>query len=332
MIDEDWNEYNKEKQEMEEKRMTSKTIENALRYHAFVKWLSDGCEASLAELERICKKPCLQKSLSVDEIGKIQRGIVAEVKFYSLFREELLLTPTLDAGCAFDFVGVEKQQQGERLVRIDVTRDIKCKQNWKRPIGYGQTRWPFRIAHFLDNKKCVDWYDEKVQIPLYSSAFLEKECAPCVPGMKIFAENAWFSKARREVLEKIECRHSLDKALDEALDVVENSGLNKGNKERLCIEAIFFATYKYALNIVPALSYGDLCDFIGEHDGELVRYRVLITADRYYEEERPWLEQLSKTFKYKVALFDARTKLFLFYDWNNPKLTEENPFMGLDGE
>lgn len=327
MTDEEWEEYNKEKQKMDAKRMNSKTIENALRYHAFAKWLSDGCEAALAELERICKKSCPQKSLSVDEIGKIQRGIVAEIKFYSLFREELLLTPTLDAGCAFDFVGVEKQPQGERFVRIDVTRSIKCKQDWERTTGYGQTRWPFRIAHFLDNKNRVDWYEEKGETPLYSTSFQETECASFAQGMKIVAKNAWFSKVRREVLEKIECRHSLDKALDEALDVAEKSGLDKDDRERLRVEALFFATYKYALNIVPALSYGDLCDFIGEHDGELVRYRVLITADRYYEEERPRLEQLSKTFKYKVALFDARTKLFLFYNWDNQRLTEENPFM-----
>lgn len=309
----------------EQKKGFAKIIENALRYRAVVSYMNGGCKSAASTLNRDCKNNGINKRISEDRIGYIKRGIATELLFYALFGEKLSLTPTLDAGCAFDFVGMmttANLTQSNSFVRIDVTRSIEAKRQHEPTTCYGRTCWPFRIAHVCDKAKRVDWYDEIMTGPLFKTSFPQKSSVHR-QGMNIaYRKSLSFVKTRREALEAIECAHSLDDAL---ADIRANTRLSNDDRERLCAEAIFFATYKYALNIVPALSCGDLCDFIGEHNGELVRYRILTCTKGYFKNEYPVLEQLSKTFRYKIALFDTQTKMFAFYDWNDWQLFDDMP-------
>ena len=233
------------------------------------------------------------------------------------------LTPTLDAGCAFDFVGMIEDTgivPEKGFVRIDATCSISAKKRKENTTCNGQRQWPFRIACI--HGKTVSWYDESASVflkktPLPKSHNTDKELS--ASG---HCDNAAFAKVRREVLEQIEFGHSIPCALDYATQV---RNVDEAHLKTLKAHAVFFSAYKYALNIVPALSCGDLCDFIGEHDGELVRYRVLTNTNGYYENERPIIEQFSKAFKYMVALYDYQTRTFKFYDWDSCMLFNDIP-------
>ena len=319
MTNEEWKQYLKEKEMVER----SKTIQNVLRYRAYVAFMSGGCKAAIAKLNNDCKHSAIRSRLSQDSIGKIKRGIAAELLFYKRFERIISLTPTLDAGCAFDFVGVVSDSgiaSGNGFIRIDATRSMFEKRKKETTTCRGQSQWPFRFAHI--QKKSVTWYDEKAKQALKESPW--PNCHGDDNGYSVPPppEGAAFANARRLILEQIEFEHSLHCAIAE---IAKIRYLDESLLKRLEAHAVFFASYKYALNIVPALSCGDLCDFIGEHNGELVRYRVLESTEGYFENERPVLAELSKSFKYMVALYDATTRSFEFYDWDHWKLFDDIP-------
>ena len=302
----------------ENEKMTSKNLENALRFIAFSKLGCLSCENAFQFVRSCRQSKCVSNVLDSGVVSSILSGVRGELYFFVAFQDRLKLTPTLDAGCAYDFVGEVKagekllQKINGRFVRIDVTTNIETKREKGLTVCNGQTKWPFLVAHVRLQGMCIDWYDEAMTCVLDSWPFDVSSTPIMAYAEHLDNDLVMYAKLRRMSLEPIET--------NQGCCFVSNPFATFGTHKfdrMLDAHLAFFSSYKYALNIVPALSYGDLCDFIGEHDGELVRYRVLTSLDGYYEKERLVIEQLSKNIKYMIALYDAQTKMFKFFDWDS---------------
>ena len=303
----------------------SKVLENALRYRAFSTYMSTGFLGAVSRLNKDCNSSFVKSKFSQKCIGRNQRGVEAELRFFDQFRESFILTPTLDAGCSFDFVGKIEDRRispDNCFVRINVTTSLNAKRE-KDPITCrGQRHWPYRFAWI--HAKSVTWHDETLGDALNKNTLSETQTSKSPYGLLCRSNKSSFAKVRREILEKVE----FGSPLGGVLSIIDRLSDCK-QKSQLVAQTVFFSTYKYALNIVPALSCGDLCDFIGEHDGELVRYRILTNTDGYYEYERPVIEKLSNTVKYMVALYDETARTFKFYDWDHWMLFNDMPNLDL---
>ena len=325
MTNREWQIFQKNKAKEEKIRRQSKCVGNALRYLAFAEYNRNGLESAKGILKGQIENIRSDRIDIGDKgIDNIRKGLIAELEFFDSCRICLNLCPTLDAGCAFDFVGevldcksFDALNFGGRFIRIDVTTSIECKRNREIISCRGQKHWPLLFAYVHDSK--VDWYSEKMDVPLLSKPLKLDDTTSNVYSE---SQGVAFARYRRECLERIEFG---DKPDDVVREIPNTDQIKPEERKSLEAQSVFFVTYKYALNIVPALSCGDMCDFIGEHDGELVRYKVLMDTNKYDEDEYPVFKQLSKEFRYKVALFNARTRMFDFYDWDDCHLFDDVP-------
>ena len=325
MTNEEWTNFQNAQQERKRMEWRSKIIENILRYRAYIAFRQLGMksveELLARNIERIMKRGVLD-SVS---LNKHRNGIRAEITFYNSFRSRLGLCPTLDAGCSFDFVGKVSEDPefsplrfGGNYIKIDVTTSLRHKRNNTSQSSGGPNHWPRLFARVQDNY--IDWYDEQLNDVILRSSVLPEE-SPSSDALRMgeTSRNV-FVRYRRETLELVEHRQSLDTVLSmiHRLNVLTDE-----ERHHLEVHARFFMLYKYALNLIPALSCGDLCDFVGEHNGDIVRYKILASVNRYYEREYPVLQQLTDGAKYKVVVFDEHTGCFEFYDWYDGRLIED---------
>ena len=328
MTNREWQKLQETKVKEEKVRGQSKCVGNALRYLAFVEYNRNGLVSATGILKRQIEDIKVNNSGRIDiddeEIDKICKGLIAELEFFDSCRICLNLCPTLDAGCAFDFVGEVPDCKGfpalgfgGRFIRIDVTTSIECKREKEIISCRGQKHWPLLFAHVHGGK--VDWYSEKLDVPLLGKPL---KLDDTTSNGHTKSHHVAFARYRRESLERIEFGDKLDEVVRE---IPNTDKITLEECKILEAQSVFFATFKYALNIVPALSCEDMCDFIGEHDGKLVRYRVLVDTKKYDEDEYPVFKQLSKELRYKVALFNARTRMFDFYDWDDWHLFDDVP-------
>lgn len=324
MPNDEWNEYVKNKKAAEEERYRSRTLENVIRYAVFFKHMSAGYDAAVKKVDELCDSDCAKNWVRKKLIERIRIGIKGELMFYNLLGDRMKLTPTLDAGCAFDFVGNTSQMDEIKLpcqfVRIDVTTNINKKRETELTTCYGQKHWPFLVAHVKYDEKQVDWYDlEWNKIHCSRDAAVSGNIEI---GMASEKPSGRFAFMRREVLEQIERRDSLAEALAE----IKSRPLKEQKLNDLIeAEARFYSSYKYALNIVPALSCGDYCDFIGEHSGELIRYHVVTDLSDYSTSKKPQIQRLSQAIKYVVAVYDSDAQGFRFYNWDDYHLLADVP-------
>lgn len=333
MTNKEWQSLQKNKAKEEKIRRQSKCVGNALRYLAFVEYNRNGLERAKEILEKKIENIKANSRDRIDikdeDMGKILKGIIAELDFFHSYWNCLNLCPTLDAGCAYDFVGRVPDCTdfaalgfGGRFIRIDVTTSIDCKRDREVISWRGQKHWPLLFAYIHDGK--VDWYNEMLDNKLQSTP-LKDDKGTFKGNQKSGNQKSHhvaFARHRRECLEQIEFGGKLDEVVRE---ISNTDRITQEERKVIEAQSIFFAIYKYALNIVPALSCEDMSDFIGEHDGDLVRYKVLMDTNKYYEDECPVFKQLSKKFRYKVALYNAQTKMFDFYDWDDWHLFDDVP-------
>ncbi len=325
MTNEEWTNFRNANKARERMEMHSKIIENILRYRAYIAFRQLGMksveELLARNIERIMKRGVLD-SVS---LNKHRNGIRAEIAFYHSFRFRLGLCPTLDAGCSFDLVGkVSKDPEfsplrfGGDFIKIDVTTSLYYKRKNKSQSSGGPDHWPRLFAHVHDN--FIDWYDDQLKNRILRIPVSAEK----TPSSDVFrmgeTSRSVFVRHRRETLELVEHRQSLDAVLS---TIHRLNVLTDEERHHLEVHARFFMLYKYALNLIPALSCGDLCDFVGEHNGDIVRYKILTDINRYYEREYPVIQQLADGAKYKVVVFDEHTGCFEFYDWYDGRLIED---------
>lgn len=331
MTNEEWKRFQDNKARAENIRMMSKRVENALRHVVFSYYSTEGIDKALEKLDSFVGNTNLSKKITEDNVRNIRVGLKGELSFFDSFRDRFHLVPTLDAGCSFDFIGMIddddplRRSFGGRFVRIDATTNIDEKKKREVVSCFGQKQWPYVFAHVKSEDKKLDLLDEKfISIgdsqPLNCSAG-----AMCEGSSKSL--NVQYQCVRREMLERIQM-HGDATITDCKISDDVSERLQTDQQKMLYAQAVFFLQYRYALNVVPALEMGEFTDFIGEHDGELVRYLILTSIKDYCAKIRPSMEKLSKGRRYKIALFDESAKTFRFYEWDHWYLLDDMPDCG----
>lgn len=330
MTTEEWKKLQDERFRFKNIRIASKRIENALRYIVFSYYSTEGRDKALEKLDSLVGNASFVEKITEKNVNNIKVGIKGELIFFDSFRDRFHLVPTLDAGCLFDFIGMIddgdqlRNSFGGRFVRIDVTTNIEEKKKREVVSCFGQKQWPYVFAHVRINDKKLDFYDEKFG-SIGGSQPLNCSAGAVYDGTSKVL-NVRYQCVRRELLEFIQTHERATIHDCSFLNEVSDK-LCAEQKKKLFAQAVFFLQYGYALNIVPALEMGEFTDFIGEHDGELVRYMILISLNDYYEKIRSSIEKLSHMvqYKYKIALYDEGTKTFKFFDGNDCNLFNDIP-------
>lgn len=328
MSNEEWKKLQDEKSRLESIRMASKRIENALRHVVFSYYTTEGKDRALAKLDSLVGKSGLSEKITEKNVNNIEAGIKGELCFFDSFRDRFHLVPTLDAGCSFDFIGMIddgdqlRESFGGRFVRIDVTTNIEEKKKREVVSCFGQKQWPYVFAHVRSKDKKLDFYDEKFGLIGDSQTLNCSVGAECEGALRSL--DVRYQCVRREMFDGVQT-HEAASVADCKIPEEVSSKLSVEQQRALNAQAVFFSQYRYALNIVPALETGEFTDFIGEHDGELVRYLILTSLKDYCDKIRPSMEKLSKGSRYKIALFDEGSQMFRFFDWDHWRLLDDMP-------
>lgn len=328
MSNEEWKKLQDEKICSENIRIVSKRVENALRHIVFSYYSTEGKDKALEKLDSFVSNTNLATKITGENVNNIEAGIKGELSFFDSFRDRFHLVPTLDAGCSFDFIGMIddgdplRRSFGGRFVRIDATTNIEEKKKREVVSCFGQKQWPYVFAHVRSKDKKLDFYDEKFGLIGDSQTLDCSVGAECEGALRSL--DVRYQCVRREMLEGVQT-HEAASVADCKIPEEVSGKLSVEQQGALNAQAVFFSQYRYALNIVPALEAGEFTDFIGEHDGELVRYLILTSIKDYCVTIRPSMEKLSKGWRYKIVLFDESTKVFRFFDWDHWYLMDDMP-------
>lgn len=296
----------------------SKTIENAIRFASFKKYYLEGFDAASDLCDKLCAKECVTKLID-NSAALIARGVKGELNFFNRYGLELNLTPTLDAGCAYDFVGdCEHIIKGSRFLCIDVTTnsDVKRTNAYMKEINYG---WPLVYAEVTMDSPSVKMYDDgfneiNCDKVLNAQKQSERQIQPC----QIYSvKDAWY---RRKYLEMIELGYTLKESIDLLL---MDEDVSPEQKKMIETHLKFFKVYRFAFHLVPGLSCGDMADFIGEHEGRLVRFRVLPDIKDSSLGQFLAVQAALKTHAYRFVSYDGKTDLFTFHSNSDYRLLND---------
>jgi len=286
----------------------AKVIENVVRYLAMLHLHIRSYDYAIKQLKQFETNSKLLFWLDNDRLRlqNICLGVACELRFYCRFWRILNLVPTLDAGCAFDFVG---RTPKNAFLRIDVTHNIECKkQKDADQLFGGPSGWRKLFAQV--NDEGCRLYNEKFKPtkPVHLSSSIDAKMfkAPsCGWDLEYFV-------ARHRWLRFVELGGAENLVLAELATAQRFVSVSSG---MLYAQAMFYIRYRQILNLVPALSCGDRTDFVGESEGQVVRYYVLTETQGYGEKCSGYLARRTKNgFRYKVVVFNGLTCEFRFHD------------------
>lgn len=293
----------------------SKRHENLMRFVAFSLLAETGLNfvsAWLDDIKKQQKYPC-SRGLPIEQLRRNCSGILAEVRFFCSRRNELRLVPTLDAGCQFDFLGVSDG----RITCYDVTTSVESKRNSNVPVAYGDLKWPVVIAHVFGER--IRYYSVSPVGVSDSPTRSEEMAFDCSaelinPGSKIDNAMLRIFTERHDMFYRLMTHNdSLDNLLK------RNEGLESDSSQRLLMAHLkFFHTYRYALNLLPALSYGDGIDFVGQHGSQMAFYHLLLDGVSASEGDQRFNLRYAYDDPARLVFCDLKRNRFTFEHCDSP--------------
>lgn len=292
----------------------SRRHENLIRYVAFSRIAQFGLKKTLDWLQDIVrpKKTQVAKGLDEAQIRRNCNGIETELKFFCAKREPLLLIPTLDAGCQFDFVGMDKGQ----IKCYDVTKTVGAKLDSKIPVNYGECKWPFIVAQVANDR--IEYYQSMSNglsdTPIDSEKLNVGNSVAKIDGLKISRHDLEFFMLRHDMFSRLFTRKARSKTLASEIDqyIIADKG------RRLLAHLYFYETYRYALNLVPTLSYGDMIDFVGQHNAKLERYHLIVKGEKITCGDRYFNETYGYDDSARIVMCDIDQREFVFEHCDSP--------------
>lgn len=293
---------------MNETDVLSIRNENEVRYLTFALYNARGLRWA-AEFLSAVRRKCSAK-IGVERINRNCNGIEKEIEFYASLQYECRLIPTLDAGCHFDFVGI----LNDRIMGVDATKSLSSKIDAdKTPVVYGELEWPICVAHVKE--KYVDFHsvdgsgiskdvfrcenmtgaDGKIRDAAHR---LKLQGYDLHKGLSVF-------RGRQHWLRLAYSQNDLEKLRHE---LVCAAGIGYSEKELLLAHMAFFNQYRFAYNLVPALSYGDGIDFVGEYAGKMICFGIMIKGVGSVED----FKTLSTAERFRIVIYDAINRTFEF--------------------
>lgn len=292
----------------------SRDHENLIRYIAYCLMAKLGLRKTVEWLMDETQQMSYSASagLSKKQIRQNCRGIQAELKFFCAESRRLFLVPTLDAGCQFDLVGTK----GGEIKCYDVTTAIGIKRHANNRVYYGDCKWPVLVADVKGQK--VRFYESTSTglstSPISSDTMKVDEKHFGKAEVKLDQQSVDFFKKRHAMFSRYSSQSmSLDKLV---LEIRQCCPGDVG--DMLCAHLYFYSTYKYALNLVPTLSYGDAIDFVGQHNGVLERYHIAVKGARITSADR----QYNTAYRYvdpaRIVYCDVGNRMFSFEHCDSP--------------
>lgn len=301
----------------------SKLIENLVRFNVMCQLHTGSFVSAHNLLKRLQTDDQLVSWLDNDKgrLLDICLGVKCELEFYVCFWKCFGLVPTLDAGCAFDFVAKSKKS----ILRIDVTHNVDTKESNDSAANFGgPSSWKIVFAEVKDGSIRLLSAKYKPSKTVKMGATTMSDFVP----NKNQGFNCEYFIARHRWLNFIEHGKSEAAALAAISTAQTFYSVPRG---MLYAQMLFYIRFRYLLKLVPALSCGDMTDFVGESDGQIVRYLILIETKNYVEHIFPYLQKRKVFgFNYKIAVFDILLREFQFYDSDDCDAIEPNHDLGND--